>query len=440
MYKLSLKQHKRLDAACLNELSTNLAGVADSGGVVGYGTMFSGSDLIVGVLGSVSEVWSDMFGRDVEFRQKYLVEKDEWKRNFCQEHWNSETVFSDLIELEKEDWIGYDERSRQCIPVPWATVNVAGFECDSISSCNQNRVDNQDCIERGEDKTGSTAAALLSFTLARRPLLSWWENVKLLRGKQLAWLVVWCLEHGFLLIPNLLCALSYGAVCRRERQWMLVVDVMQEDSPVTDCVKQAWSGTTQRFEKCLKHLTVGQSVLEAFLLPSGHEVLENWQGDMAARRQQLEMARAKAKAKSKGKAKAKPKPKPQTPSKRRRLEKDPALSNSKSSSSGAEQHLELFLGAGLEWPPLWSLAPELDKASMCLPDRMRDIIFYQTHLHRDFPGHETVHDVNMSISWSGQAIKSFPCIVCSSTMWLRKERRQVNGVELLAVQGVPFHK
>ena len=83
MYKLSLKQHKRLDAACLNELSTNLAGVADSGGVVGYGTMFSGSDLIVGVLGSVSEVWSDMFGRDIEFRQKYLVEKDEWKRNFC---------------------------------------------------------------------------------------------------------------------------------------------------------------------------------------------------------------------------------------------------------------------------------------------------------------------------------------------------------------------
>ena len=106
------------------------------------------------------------------------------------------------------------------------------------------------------------------------------------------------------------------------------------------------------------------------------------------------------------------------------------------------QHLQLYLQNGLEWPPDWSSVPELDAASAPLPDRAREVIFYQEHVMKlqHAEAAESVHDVNMSLGWASTALDCMPCIVCSSTMWLSKERRQVFGGELLAAQGFPAPK
>ena len=413
------------------------------GSTITYGTIFSGSDLVNPALTTLSYVWRDLYGQEVEFKQLFLVEKEAWRRDFCAAHWGCQHAFQDALQLEAEDWVGWDEISKQCIPVPAVDINIAGFECDSLSNCNINRLDHHDCVEKGEDKTGTTAKALLSFTLLRRPGLSWWENVKQLRGKHLAWLIAWCLAHGFILVPNIICALLYGAACRRERQWMLVLDVMGEDVPVPKDVQDSWAPRIQQFSSCLLSLQIGQSPLHEFLLPATDAQLLQWQASQRLRRQQLDQAKAKAKAKAtKPKPTSKPKPKPTakpeaTTATKRRLEKLPVIAGAP--SSGAVQHLELFMQEGLEWPPDWSLCPEADQASQHLPERARDIIYFHSLCKREDPQIETVHDVNMSMGWGGQAESAVPCIVCTSKMWLRLEQRQLYGGELLALQGCPYY-
>ena len=296
LYCTGLKQNANLSASELGSLNSNLANMIDQyGSVVTYGTMFSGSDLVNGALQALTRVWSEMYGREVEFQHLFLIEQHAWKRELCAAHWQCQHAFDDVIQLQENGWVGYDEKMKASIAVLEVEVNIAGFECDSISSCNQNRADNEDCIEKGEDQTGSTAQALLSFTLLRRPGVSWWENVKQLRGKHLAWLTAWCVLHGSILVPNILAATLYGAVCRRDRQWMLVIDVMCDDVPVSPEVQQAWALRIENFNSCLGHLTVEQPDLSTLLLPADDLQLLEWQATSMKRRLELEAAKAKAK-------------------------------------------------------------------------------------------------------------------------------------------------
>ena len=216
------------------------------GKTVTYGTMFSGSDVLHPCLQQLSRYWLNNFGQDIHFKQMFLIERDEWKRELCDLHWHCEHQLADALALEAESWIGYDYKTRRTMAVPKVDLHAAGFECDSLSSCNMNRAEHGDCVERGEDKTGQTAQA----TLSHRPRLSWWENVKFLRGKNLNTLVQWCVAHGFYIIHNLVEALLFGSATRRERQWMLVIDVMGEDVQVSDDALALWDTKRSAFNAC----------------------------------------------------------------------------------------------------------------------------------------------------------------------------------------------
>ena len=111
-----------------------------------------------------------------------------------------------------------------------------------------------------------------------------------------------------------------------------------------------------------------------------------------------------------------------------------------SASAAVADHPSIVMQAGLSWPPNWEEAPELSAACAQYCTRVREVIFWQDQRARDNEDDETIHDVNMSISWSNEGVERVPTIVCTSMYWLRKARRQLWGPELLALQGMDFHK
>ena len=92
-----------LSAAHSNNLIGKLSEMSVSyGKTITYRTMFSGSDVLNPTLKHLSQVWLDSYGKDVEFKQMFLIEKDGWKRDLSGAHWNSGHQFADALTLEAE--------------------------------------------------------------------------------------------------------------------------------------------------------------------------------------------------------------------------------------------------------------------------------------------------------------------------------------------------
>ena len=111
-----------------------------------------------------------------------------------------------------------------------------------------------------------------------------------------------------------------------------------------------------------------------------------------------------------------------------------------SASASDADHLSTYMTTGLTWPPDWDAHPQLSAACSQHCQRIREVIFWHDQRPRNNEDVETIHDVNMSITWSNEGVDIVPTIVCSSVYWMRKARRQLWGPELLALQGVDFDK
>eukprot|EP00974_Lingulodinium_polyedra_P129358 11209724-Lingulodinium_polyedra.AAC.1 len=112
----------------------------------------------------------------------------------------------------------------------------------------------------------------------------------------------------------------------------------------------------------------------------------------------------------------------------------------------SEEHLNAFTEAQLQWPPVM---PEafLNKVAQ-LSNRGRELLWYQEQVNglADSLEHLVTQDLNVTFGWSRPCLGRTPCIVSTSTLWVRgpaqcNEGRRVvdrllTGTELLHLQGL----
>ena len=66
--------------------------------------------------------------------------------------------FKDVIELNDNNWVGYDCVTKEEMQVPFADMMFAGFECDTVTPTNNSvsSADKRHCVEYSFGKTGTT--------------------------------------------------------------------------------------------------------------------------------------------------------------------------------------------------------------------------------------------------------------------------------------------
>lgn len=113
------------------------------------------------------------------------------------------------------------------------------------------------------------------------------------------------------------------------------------------------------------------------------------------------------------------------------------------------KHLAAYTEVGIAWPPQMD-DPEFLASSSCLPDRAKEVLWYDVCARGPASSLNEIHvrDLHMSIDWGNARVGHTPTITCSSTMWCRgqyqgrdgrmiKIDRKLCGAELLALQGLP---
>ena len=68
-------------------------------GTLDVGTGCSGTDIWVGCVHALVQVWKDMFGLSFRVMHRIACESVEYKRTFIVEHWSPEHLFPDLLQL-----------------------------------------------------------------------------------------------------------------------------------------------------------------------------------------------------------------------------------------------------------------------------------------------------------------------------------------------------
>ena len=66
--------------------------------------------------------------------------------------------------------------------------------------------------------------------------------------------------------------------------------------------------------------------------------------------------------------------------------------------------------------------------------------FFEAMHCKDRCEEERTHDLNMSLEYGSGADDSFPCIVCSSKMYMISRGRMASWWECLRLQGYPVHR
>ena len=110
-----------------------VAMVAATGDALLIGSACSGSDVTNHALQCLIDEWSTMFGIVLKVRHVFSCEIVDWKRDFLEEHWSPEHMFTDVSFLGKETTQDADGDMQY---VPWCHVFHFGFECDSVSGLN----------------------------------------------------------------------------------------------------------------------------------------------------------------------------------------------------------------------------------------------------------------------------------------------------------------
>ncbi len=179
LYRAICKLHGKLSQPYRERLVNNLQKRATVSSKITFGTMFSGSDLIVLVFLSCSCYWYLHFNISIEFVHLYCVETDDWKRDWVRTVWVSvKFAFQDATQLADKGWRGFNYLSDKEGEVPYCDISFQGFECDSVSTLQSLRSAFVDCVKNRIGKTGTTCSAVLERIAISRSRINFIENVK----------------------------------------------------------------------------------------------------------------------------------------------------------------------------------------------------------------------------------------------------------------------
>jgi hypothetical protein len=230
------------------------------------------------------------------------------------------------------------------------TLNLAYIEsmaCGSLCIC-------------AVDVASRTAVATLMYFEEFRPAFGILENLKTLGKKNKDSIITFLNRLGYLVLAPILKAERYGAACRRERQWFLVVLYSETQVPqLEDGFKlPVWAekmlGTLVAFESC-----AGQ--LPCFLF-------EETDSRICAMRQKMQAdGAAKILADSKSNE---TKSNDATDKRRQNKTPVPAGSGDQDVVQWEVDHMTIFVEHGVPWPPVMSA--DFRERVLGLPKRMAE--------------------------------------------------------------------
>jgi hypothetical protein len=129
---------------------------------ISVGTICSGCEVFSHAQALTHAVWESFLGIKVSSQLEWIIEIDEWRRNFILEHFSPKRMFDNVVTLAQEtNWTGHEYLSGEQSRVTRTHMIVAGFECDSVCGLNRHQADNRDCVALNQGKTGKTAAVFL---------------------------------------------------------------------------------------------------------------------------------------------------------------------------------------------------------------------------------------------------------------------------------------
>ena len=402
--KLQLGNLSFADSSALRQRIGEI--VATHKGIFRVGSLFSGCSMEMPALLCLESVWKNMFGRDISFQYVFAAEKVEWRRNFVIEQCKPKQAFGDVIELAEKDWEGKDYISGETRYLETCDILFAGFECDDRSLLNnKDRKTSDHGIEDNSGRTGSTARATLDLITKRR-CRAFLENLKVLGQSNVNYLTKTLNDKRMIVITLMMQANHYGSRTRRERQWFYVAPVETHiDQLAEDYERPPW---VSRFLTIVQAMRISAEPLSSFLFKEDDLRLAEWHSLERQRRVSLE-------------------------------------SRSKPGSSQNQilkwktDHQILYSEHDLQWPPV--LSGDMKLALSPWPESITERAYFLKCVHaKTSKTGERTHDLNMSLEYGSGADESFPCIVCSSKMYMISRGRMASWWECLRLQGYPVHR
>ena len=195
-------------------------------GQLTMGTFFGGSEIIRFVIDHLLWFSRKEYGCTLDLVHVFSVEKDEWKRDFINSLEQPQHSFSDILELEANNWCGVELLSGEKMRLPSTDISFFGFECDTVAAPNMSEspFNKANCLELAFGKTGKTGRATVKAIIDLRLPKSVLENSKLLGAANLRYMIQCFNAHGFFVHALVASALDYGSPTVRERQIMVVHD------------------------------------------------------------------------------------------------------------------------------------------------------------------------------------------------------------------------
>lgn len=308
--------------------------------------------------------------------------------------------------------------------IPDALFCFTGFECDSVSSCNNASKSMRQCVATGQGKTGSTAQGFLKYLENHRPPVFGIENVPRLAAKDvdtassnLEDMVARCNTWGYYTVDFMLDAASCGLPQRRPRIYVLGMLIADR------AIKQSEMATPSWVEKVRK--TVASLKLEP--VPLGRVLFRSEDPRVVAARRCLE---------EHGEPKKK----------RRRKNVQSTDGEGEPVQLFEVDHNEIFTQNGLSYPPMLTKA-FLEK-TVGLTQRQREVLYFDEQVYGEAADltQLRVRDLHNSLAWGSSREGICPCLVSSAIIWARGPctfpdgttecmDRLLSGQELLMFQG-----
>lgn len=367
----------------------------------------------MGILGGVSldshVSWFDFATED--FKQRFLASA-----------WQA-PVFTDINLLKGETASTADGK---VLNIPYVHIFCVGIECDSISALNQDKTINKDCVQDGgrSTKTGDTARATLEVLAAHGFPLFMLECTKGLSARgptgesNLHVIVDRANRLGYLMLPLAMRTDEYGVPQSRERSYILGTRVSAESVPqrTKQFVTPNW---VSKFTAMVSQMRIPAAPIEWFLAPDDDDFV-------VAANQPLQKPSAKSQAKPKKKGRGSGQPK-----KKARGGVGASVPKEVTGPSYEVEHLRAYRELQLQWPP--EFTPEFEQKAACLTRRQQECLFYMEERFGPLSEAKELicRDLHMSQEWGSFKSDCLPCIVSTSTLWMRGQVQDCHGVRVL---------
>lgn len=389
---------------------------SDMAGYLTVGTACSGSEAPVKVLNELSMHWKNHCDTNLEVVHLFSAEVDPRVQEFIQEHHCPQCLVADICDLRKDrvDDVLRANCTDKTSAVRAVDIFIWGSECDNFSGLNVSTRD-PGCYSRNEKKSGRTCRAGMEYVEKHRPYIAVLENVKNMDAGQkkdsdCSKVMADFNRLGYLVHKGIYDPQDCGVPQSRKRIYIIafLLSAAPIDQTAVGFEVPPNMDALAVFLQIVSHSGRRREIDEFMIQRGDDPELLAWREERMANKNKKQ----------------------------------------KKEMEYETDHKEAFDTQGFPWPPSKEDFEECDLVSAVehLPVRAAECVYYHQR-NISLTGHdwiaekETIVDLNMSLKWQVVNYNGWaaPCLVSSSRPYFFRAKRDMCGLEAMALQGWEFH-